>query len=70
MSGDSLVMSIPEFAAATGVSKNLAFRLARQNRLPVEVIFIGEKRMVVSRRAVLVLLEAGKQLGAEVENEQ
>lgn len=49
---ERLTMSIVEFAEATGCSKNLAFRLARQNRLPVQTIFIGEKRMCVSRRAV------------------
>lgn len=54
---ERLTMTIPEFAEATGVSRNLAFRLARQNKLPVEVIFIGEKRMVVSRRSVERLLE-------------
>jgi len=60
MSADSLVMSIPEFAKATGCSRNLAYSLARQNRLPVPVIFIGNRRMVVSRRAVMALLEAGR----------
>ena len=52
-----LTMTIPEFAQATGCSKNLAFRLARLNQLPVPVIYIGEKRMCVSRKAVLALLE-------------
>jgi len=51
-------MTIPEFAQATGCSKNLAFRLARQNQLPVPVIYLGPKRMVVSRTAVLRLLQA------------
>lgn len=57
---ERLTMTIPEFAKATGCSKNLAFRLARQNKLPVEVIYIGEKRMCLSRRAVLALLEGEK----------
>ena len=61
---ECLTMTIPEFAEATGCSRNLAFRLARQNKLPVPVIFIGPKRMCVSRKAVLMLLgEAQK--GAE-----
>jgi len=55
-SNERLTMTIPEFAAATGCSKNLAFRLARQNRLPVPVIYIGAKRMCVSRQSVLTLL--------------
>jgi len=51
-------MTIREFARATGCSYNLATRLARQNKLPVPVIFIGQKRMVVSRTAVLKLVQA------------
>jgi len=57
---ERLTMTITEFAEATGCSRNLAFRLARQNKLPVKVIFIGEKRMCVSRRSVLVLLGNGE----------
>ena len=62
---ERLTMTIPEFAEATGCSKNLAFRLARQNKLPVKVIFIGSKRMCVSRQAVLALLSGDTQKGAE-----
>ncbi len=56
MGADSLVMTIKEFAEATGCSKNLAYSLARQGKLPVPVIRLGEKRMCVSRKAVLALL--------------
>jgi predicted DNA-binding transcriptional regulator AlpA len=52
-----LTMTIPEFAAATGISRGLAYDLAKQDRLPVKVLHIGDKRMVVSRKAVLALLE-------------
>lgn len=52
-----LTMTIPEFAAATGCSRNLAYSLARQDKLPVPVIKLGAKRLVVSRRAVERLLE-------------
>ena len=52
-----LTMTIPEFAEATGTSRNLCYSLARENRLPVPVIFLGEKRMCVSRKAVQALLE-------------
>jgi len=58
---ECLTMTIPEFAEATGCSRNLAFRLARQNKLPVPVIFIGPKRMCVSRQAVLALLSGDTQ---------
>jgi predicted DNA-binding transcriptional regulator AlpA len=63
METERLTMTIPEFAKATGCSRNLAFRLARQNRLPVPVIFIGPKRMCISRRAVEVLLSGEAQKG-------
>jgi len=51
-----LTMTIPEFAEAAGISKNLAYDLARREKLPVPVIKLG-KRMVLSRKAVLALLE-------------
>ena len=54
---ERLTMTIPEFAEATGTSRNLCYSLARANRLPVPVIFLGEKRMCVSRKAVQTLLE-------------
>ena len=53
---ERLTMTIPEFAAATGCSRNLAYLLARQNKLPVPVIRLGDKRMCVSRKAVERLL--------------
>jgi len=62
---ERLTMTIPEFAEATGCSRNLAFRLARQDKLPVKVIFIGSKRMYVSRQAVLALLSGEVQREAE-----
>lgn len=52
-----LTMSIAEFAATTGISRNLAYSLARQNKLPIPVIRLGEKRMVVSCKAVEKLLD-------------
>ncbi|MFC1933649.1 helix-turn-helix domain-containing protein [Chloroflexota bacterium] len=59
MSADSLVMSIPEFARVLGISRGLAYDLARRDALPVPVIKLG-RRMVMSRRAVEGLLEASK----------
>ena len=58
---ERLTMTIPEFAEATGCSKNLCYLLARQNKLPVPVIYIGEKRMCVSRKAVASLLSGETQ---------
>ena len=65
MSAESLVMNIPEFAKAVGISRGLAYDLARRNELPVPVIKLG-RRMVLSRKAVEALLETGKELGHEV----
>lgn len=57
-----LVMTIAEFSEAAGISKNLAYSLARADRLPVPVIKLG-KRIVLSRRAVLALLEGNGKEG-------
>jgi hypothetical protein len=53
---ERLTMTIREFSKAAGCSTNLAYRLAKQDRLGVKVIYLG-KRMVLSRRAVLAWLE-------------
>lgn len=52
-----LTMTIHEFAELVGISKNLAYTLARQDKLPVPVIHLGEKRECVSVKAVIELLE-------------
>lgn len=63
MQGDScLTMSIREFAKVCGVSTGLAYELAKQNRLPVKVLRLGDKRMFLSRCAVEEWL-SGKQGG-------
>ena len=56
MSADSLTMTIPEVALALGISRGLAYELARRDELPVRVLRLGEKRMVVSRWALENLL--------------
>lgn len=52
----SLTMTIPEVARALGISRGMCYSLARRGLLPVPVIKLGEKRMVVSRRALERLL--------------
>ena len=52
---DRLTLSIKETADALGISKNLAYSLARRGELP-GVIHLGQKRMVVSRAAIERLL--------------
>ncbi len=68
MSAERLTMSVPEFARVFSISRGLAYDLARRGELPVKVIRLG-RRMVLSRRAVETLLEAGKQSGPEVSHE-
>jgi len=56
MVAGSLTMTIPEVAKALGISRGLAYELAKQGKLPVKVLKLGEKRMVVPRQAVEALL--------------
>ncbi|MFC1934647.1 helix-turn-helix transcriptional regulator [Chloroflexota bacterium] len=58
LNNERLTMTIPEFAAVMGCSKYLAYSLAAEDKLPVKVIHLGENRLLVSRKAVLALLEA------------
>ena len=51
-----MVMTIPEVAKALGISRGLAYDLAKRNELPIKVLRLGEKRMVVSRQALEDLL--------------
>ena len=58
---NTLTMTIPEVGRALGISRGLAYELAKRNELPVKVLRLGEKRMVVSRLALEELLaSAGK----------
>ncbi len=60
---DKATASIPQFAAAWGISRTLAYELARTKRLPVPVIRLG-RRLVVSRVALdRVLAERSPQPG-------
>ena len=54
--GERLTMTISEFAEASGISRNLAYALAREDRLPVPVIRLG-KRLMLSKKRVAALLE-------------
>jgi len=48
-------LSVREAAQLLGISKNLAYQLARQGKLP-GMIRLGQKRIVVSRIAIDRLL--------------
>ena len=69
MEAERLIVTITEAAKIWGISRNLCYDLARRNELPVPVIKLG-RRMVLSRKAVEALLEAGKETGREVSHER
>ncbi len=48
---ERLTVTIPEAAAMLGISRNLAYDLAKRGVLP-GVIRLGSKRLVVSRRVL------------------
>jgi len=60
---ERLTMTLPELATALSCSKATIYDLAKRNKLCVPVLHIGEKRLVVSRKAVTDYLE-GKSLGS------
>jgi hypothetical protein len=55
---EKLTVTIREFSELAGISKNQAYMLAASDRLGVPVIRLG-RRMLLSRRAVLRLLDDG-----------
>lgn len=54
MREENLTLTVPQAAAALGISRNLAYEAARDGRIPA--IRIG-RRLLVSRRALEKLLE-------------
>ena len=52
----TLTVSIEDAAAALGIGRQLAYRLAREDALPVPVLRVG-KRLLVPRRALMRVLE-------------
>ena len=53
---ERLTYSVAEAAAMLGISRNLAYELARRGELP-GTIKLGQKRLVVSRIAIERLLQ-------------
>jgi len=64
MNDKSLVMTIPVAARVLGISRGLAYDLARRDKLPVKVIRLG-RRMVLSRKAVEALLSGDGEVSHE-----
>ena len=52
---EKMTLTIPEVAAALGVSRNSGYQLAKRDALPVPIIKLG-KRLVVSKVALERLL--------------
>jgi len=60
MADEKLVYSVDEVSEKLGISRNLAYRLARQGKLP-GVIHVGNRRMVCSKAKIDALLANGIQ---------
>ena len=56
MEPERLTLTIPQVAERLGISRNLAYELARRGELP-GVIFLGSRRMVVSAAVIDRLLD-------------
>ena len=67
---DRLTMTISEFAKLYGCSRQLAYSLAREDRLPVPVIHLGLHRTVISRSAVMDLLAERKNTKTKEDNNE
>ena len=53
---ERLTLSVAEAGAMLGISRNLAYELARRGELP-GTIKLGQKRLVVSRIIIVRLLQ-------------
>lgn len=56
---EKLTFTIRECASALSISKNLCYEMAKRNQLP-GVIRLGAKRIVISRQAILKLLDGNE----------
>ena len=52
-----LGVSIPDVAAALGISRNLAYQLARDKQIPV--LRLGGRRLIVPLESLRKLLDVG-----------
>jgi len=60
--GQKLTMSLREFSEVSGLSRNTVYSLAARDALGVPVLKLG-KRLLLSRRAVLRLLDGEEGTG-------
>ena len=61
MENERQTISVEQAAKLLDISRNLAYLLARQNKLP-GVLQLGQKRLVVSRIAIEKLLQGNAQI--------
>ena len=52
-----LGVTLPEMAAALGISRNLAYQLARDKKIPV--LRLGRRRIIVPTDALYKMLDVG-----------
>lgn len=64
---ERLTMTIPEVAKALGISKALAYELARRDELPVKVLRLGKRILVPRIPFERALMDAGNK-GPKVEH--
>ena len=57
MADEKLVYSVDEVSQKLNISRNLAYRLAREGKLP-GVIHVGGRRMVCAKAKIDALLQA------------
>jgi predicted DNA-binding transcriptional regulator AlpA len=67
---ERLTLSIPVAAVMLGISRGLAYELAAQDKLPVKVLRLGNKRMVLSKKALLEVLSKQGESEDEKSTEQ
>lgn len=64
VNNERLTLTVAEAGAMLGISRNLAYELARRGELP-GTIKLGQKRLVVSKLAIERLLQGEGQKGEE-----
>ena len=60
VNNERLTLTVAEAGAMLGISRNLAYELARRGELP-GIIKLGQKRLVVSKLAIERLLQGESQ---------
>jgi len=62
---EALVYSVDQTAKKLGISRNLAYKLCRENKIPC--LHLGSKRMLCPAKAIDALLNGEAELNGETE---